>query len=279
MTTLKGRTAIITGASRGIGEAIALRLAADGANVVIAAKTSDPHPKLPGTIHTVAEAVEKAGGKALAVQVDVRYEDAVQQMVDKTVEAFGGIDILVNNASAIMLTDTESTAMKRYDLMNQVNTRGTFLCTKLCLPHLEKSDHAKVLTLSPPPDVDKKWLSGHIAYTLSKFGMSMCTIGWGEELREKGVAATSLWPKTTIATAAVNMLMGEAGMNASRTPEIMSDAAYEILATEGLELTGKCVIDEHLLRERGVTDFDRYLVSPGVEPFLDLYVEGNALIP
>jgi citronellol/citronellal dehydrogenase len=272
MADMLGRTCIITGASRGIGREIALRFARDGANVVIASKTAEPHPKLPGTIHTVAAEVEEAGGKALALQVDVRFEEAVQEMVDRTVETFGGIDVLVNNAGAIQLTNTADTPMKRFDLMHAINVRATYMCTKLCLPHLAKSDRAHVLSLSPPPNIEARWLSGHVAYTLSKFGMSMCTIGWGEELKELGISATSLWPRTTIATAAVDMLLGDEGMKASRSPAIMADAAYEIVTTEGLALTGRCLLDEEILRERGYTDFEKYNMTPGVEPMPDLYV-------
>lgn len=272
MSSLKNRTVLITGATRGIGRSIALRCARDGAHVVIAGKTAEPHPKLPGTIHTVAEEVKEAGGVPLPVQVDVRFEDSVQEMVDKAVERFGGIDCLVNNAGAISLTGTADTPMKRYDLMMQVNVRATFMCTKLCLPHLEKSEVKKVLNLSPPVEIDAKWLKNHVAYTISKFGMTMCTIGMAEELRDQGIAITSLWPRTIIATAAVDMLLGDEGLKASRTPEIMADAAYEILTTEGLELSGKAVLDEDLLRMRGVTDFDKYLSTPGVEPMPDLYV-------
>jgi citronellol/citronellal dehydrogenase len=273
MSKLRDRTCIITGASRGIGREMALRFARDGANVVIASKTAEPHPKLPGTIHTVAKEVEEAGGKALAVQCDVRFEDSMQAVVDATVERFGGIDVLVNNAGAISMTPTSATDMKRFDLMSQINVRATFMAAKLCLPHLEKSGRGKILTLSPPVDVQAKWLSGHIAYTLSKFGMSMCTIGWGEELRELGIAATSLWPRTVIATAAVDMLLGEVGMKASRTPEIMSDAAYEIVSTHDVSLAGRCLLDEDFLRERGYADFDKYLTTPGKEPIPDLYVD------
>jgi citronellol/citronellal dehydrogenase len=273
MGKLAGRTIIITGASRGIGREMALRCAADGANLVIAAKTSDPHPKLPGTIHTVAEEVEQAGGKALAVQVDVRFEESVQAMVDATVEKFGGIDAMVNNAGAIQLTPTPMTTMKRFDLMNQVNMRATFMCTRLCLEHLASSEHGgKVLTLSPPIDLDPRWFENHVAYTVSKFGMSMCTVGWGAELSQMGIAATSLWPRTIIATAAVNMLLGDDGMEAARTPAIMADAAYEILSTDGTELAGQCLLDEDFLRTRGVTEFDHFAVTPGVEPLPDLYV-------
>jgi len=272
MASLKDRTLVITGASRCIGREIALRCAKDGANIVVAAKSATAHRTLPGTIHSVAAEVEAAGGQALAVQVDVRSEEAVQAMIDQAVERFGGIDAVVNNAGAIQLSSTEDTPMKRFDLMHEVNVRGTFLCTKLALEHLAKSDNGKVLTLSPPLDIDARWLTGHVAYTISKFGMSMCTVGWGDELRPLGIAATSLWPRTIIATAAVGMLLGDDGMAASRTSAIMADAAWEILSTDGLALAGRCVLDEELLRERGVSDFDVYRTTADTEPLLDLYV-------
>jgi citronellol/citronellal dehydrogenase len=269
---MRGRTVFITGASRGIGRSIALRCAKDGANVVLAAKTSDPHPKLPGTIHTVAAEVEAAGGQALAVMTDVRFEESVQAAVDQTVAKFGGIDVLVNNAGAISLTSIEDTPVKKFDLMMSINARAVFLCTKLCLPHLEKSTNAHVLSLSPPVSLNPGWLRGHEAYTLSKFGMTLLSLGFAESLREKKIAVNTLWPKTVISTAAIDMLMGEDGMKQSRTPEIMADAAYAILTSEGLSLTGRAIIDEELLRERGVTDFAKYATTPGVEALPDLYV-------
>ena len=273
MSNLKDRTVFITGGSRGIGRAIALRCARAGANIVVASKTSAPHPKLPGTIHTVAAEVEEAGARALAIQCDVRFEDSVQAAVDKTVETFGGLDVVVNNAGAIMLMDVATLPMKRFDLMHQVNVRGTYLCIKVALEHLKKSTHAKVLNLSPPISLDPKWLKGHCAYTMSKYGMTMCTIGLAEEFADDDIAVTSLWPRTTIATAAVNMLLGEQGMQNSRKPEIMADAAYEILNTAGCALSGQALLDEDFLRERGVTDFDPYLVSPDAVPMPDFYVE------
>jgi citronellol/citronellal dehydrogenase len=273
MATLKGRTVVVTGASRGIGRAIALRAARDGANIVIASKTSDPHPKLAGTIHSVAAEVEAAGGRALPLQVDVRYEDQVEKMVEQAVATFGGIDVLVNNAGAISMTDLASTPVKKFDLMMGINARAVFLCAQKCLPHLRKSPNAHVLSLSPPVTLDPKWLAGHAAYTLSKYGMTLLTIGLAEELREQNIAVNALWPRTIIATAAIDMLMGDEGGKRSRTPEIMADAAYAIVTTEQLALTGQALIDEDVLRARGTTDFARYLAVPGADPLPDLYVE------
>lgn len=269
--TLKDKTLFITGASRGIGKAIALRAARDGANVVIAAKTAEPHPRLPGTIYTAAAEIEAAGGRALPCIVDVREESIVQAAVDKAVETFGGIDILVNNASAISLTGTEQTTMKRYDLMHHVNTRGTFLCTKLCIPHLLKSDHAHVLNLSPPLNMDPRWFGGHVAYTMAKYGMSMCVLGHAEELKGK-VAVNALWPRTAIATAAVkNLLGGDAAMSMSRKPEIMADAAWHIL-TRDVSCSGNFFIDDAVLTEAGVTDLDQYAVTPGSDLMPDFFL-------
>ncbi len=269
---LTGKTVFVTGASRGIGRAIAVRCARDGANVVLASKTGEPHKKLAGTIHTVAKEVEEAGGKALPVVTDVRFEESVQEAVDKSVAAFGGIDVLVNNAGAISLTGLEDTPVKKFDLMMGINARAVFLCTKLCLPHLEKSTNAHVLSLSPPVSPDPRWIKGHEAYTLSKYGMTLLSMGFAESFREKNIAVNTLWPRTIISTAAIDMLMGDDGMKKSRTADIMADAAYEILSTEKLALTGRAVIDEDLLRERGVSDFSKYLSAPGVEPLPDLYV-------
>lgn len=273
MGTLQGRTVVVTGASRGIGRAIALRAAQDGANVVIASKTSDPHPKLAGTIHTVAAEVEAAGGKALPLQIDVRYEDQVEKMVAESVAAFGGVDVLVNNAGAISMTDLASTPVKKFDLMMGINARAVFLCAQKCLPHLAKSANAHILSLSPPVSLDPKWLAGHAAYTLSKYGMTLLTIGLAEELRDRNIAVNALWPKTIIATAAIDMLMGDEGQKRSRTPEIMADAAHAIVTTEKLALTGQAIIDEELLRARGTTDFAKYLAVLGADPLPDLYVE------
>lgn len=264
MATLAGKTLFITGASRGIGKAIALRAAADGANVVIAAKTAEPHPKLPGTIYSAAEEVEAAGGKALACVVDIRHEVKIQDAIEQTVEKFGGIDILVNNASAINLTDTKSVEMKRFDLMHSVNTRGTFLCGKLCLPYLEKAENPHILNLSPPLNMEEKWFAPHVAYTMAKFGMSMCVLGWAGEFRKRGIAANALWPKTTIATSAVkNLLGGDSMVQRSRTSEIMGDAAHWILTQPSRECTGNFFIDEDVMREGvGKTDLAEYAVDP-----------------
>jgi len=273
MNTLSGKTLFITGASRGIGREIALRAARDGANVAIASKTSDPHPKLEGTIHSVAAEVEGAGGKALALQLDVRDENAIAAAVARTAQAFGGIDILVNNASAISLTPTTETPAKRFDLMMSVNMRATFLCSQACIPHLRKSANAHILTLSPPLGMKPKWFAGHVAYTMSKYGMSMCTLGMAEEFRGDGIAVNSLWPRTTIATAAVQVHFPEAILRASRQAAIMADAAHAILTSDARANTGHFYIDEDVLRERGETDFGKYAVTPGVPLFTDLFVE------
>ena len=253
--TLKGKTLFITGASRGIGLAIALRAARDGANIVVAAKTDAENPKLPGTIHSAAKEIEQAGGKALPVKVDVRDEASVQAAIDLAVKTFGGIDILVNNASAISLTPTEQTQMKRYDLMHSINTRGTFLCTKLCAAHLKKAENPHILNLSPPLNMDPRWFGPHVAYTMAKYGMSMCVLGHAEEFKDDGIAANALWPRTTIATAAVNNLLGgEELMAVSRTPEIMADAAHLILTRKSRKATGNFYIDEDVLGEEGFAD-------------------------
>ena len=261
---LNGKTLFITGASRGIGKAIALRAARDGANVIIAAKTAKPHPKLAGTIYTAAEEVESAGGQALATVVDVRFEESVSEAIQAGVERFGGIDILVNNASAISLTPTLMTEMKRYDLMHQVNTRGTFLCSKLCLPHLLKAENPHILNLSPPLNMEDRWFAPHVAYTMAKYGMSMCVLGMASEFGEKGVAVNALWPRTAIATAAVsNVLGGEKAMKRCRKPEIMSDAAHWILTQQSQELNGEFLIDDEVLKRAGVEDLSSYAVVPG----------------
>ncbi|MFZ1773311.1 MAG: NAD(P)-dependent oxidoreductase [Rhizobiaceae bacterium] len=260
--SLKGKTLFISGGSRGIGLAIALRAARDGANVTIAAKTSEPHPKLPGTIHTAAAEIEAAGGRALPVLCDIREEAQVASAVEQTVEAFGGIDIVINNASAIQLSGTLGTDMKRYDLMNGINARGTFLVSKTCLPHLLKAANPHVLTLSPPLDMSPKWFKNHVAYSMAKYGMSMVTLGMAEEFRGKGVAFNSLWPLTAIDTAAVrNLLGGEAVARISRLPDIMADAAHAVLTRNSTECTGNFFIDEMVLREEGVADFSAY--APG----------------
>lgn len=261
--SLAGKTIFITGASRGIGKAIALRAAKDGANIAIAAKTTEPHPKLDGTIYTAAEEIDKAGGKGLPLVCDIRYEEQVEEAVQKTAEKFGGIDILVNNASAISLTPTVATPMKRYDLMNQINTRGTFLCSQKCIPYLSKSSHAHILNISPPLSMKAKWFAPHVAYTIAKFGMSMCVLGMAEELKGSKIGVNALWPKTVIWTAAVKNVVGAGFENASRKPEIMADAAYEILTSSPAECTGNFFIDEELLGSRGVTDFDQYAIKPG----------------
>lgn len=274
MADLSGKTLFITGGSRGIGKAIALRAARDGANVVIAAKTAEPHPKLPGTIYSAAEEIEAAGGKALPLVVDVRDEDVVGAAVDKAVETFGGIDVLVNNASAIMLTGTLQTPMKRFDLMHQVNVRGTFLCSQKCLPHLKKAANPHILTLSPPLNMNPRWFANHVAYTMAKYGMSMCVLGMAEEFKRAGVAVNALWPRTTIATAAVkNLLGGDAMINASRTPEIMADAAWQILTADSRETTGNFFIDEEVLSAAGVEDFEQYAVVPGTKLVVDLFLD------
>jgi citronellol/citronellal dehydrogenase len=273
MPTLQGKTLFITGASRGIGLAIGLRAAKDGANVVIAAKTDEPHPKLPGTIHTAAEEIQKAGGRALACVVDVRSEDQIASAVDKAVRTFGGIDVLVNNASAISLTGTLATPMKRYDLMHQVNTRGTFACSQACLPHLMKAENPHILNLSPPLDMKEKWFAPHVAYTMAKYGMSLCVLGMAGEFRPAGVAVNALWPRTVIATAAVqNLLGGDATVRGSRKPDIMADAAHVILMRPSRECTGNFFVDDEVLASVGVTDFGKYQMIPGADLIPDFFV-------
>jgi citronellol/citronellal dehydrogenase len=274
--SLKGKTLFISGASRGIGLAIARRAAADGANIVIAAKTTDTNPKLPGTIYSAAQEIEAAGGKALPLQVDIREEDAVLAAVAKAVATFGGIDILVNNASAISLTDTEHTPMKRYDLMNGVNARGTYLCTQACLPELKKSAAAgrnpHVLNLSPPLSMKTHWFAPHTAYTMAKYGMSMCTLGHAGEFKQYGIAVNSLWPRTAIATAALQMIPG-VDLNLCRKPEILADAAYFVLTGPSAH-SGNFYIDDELLAAHGVTDLEKYSVKPGTTHFIpDFFVD------
>ena len=272
-STLAGKTLFITGASRGIGKAIALRAARDGANIVIAAKTTETNPKLPGTIYTAAKEIEEAGGKALACVVDIRDEAQIAAAVAKAVETFGGIDILVNNASAISLTNTVSTPMKRYDLMHSVNTRGTFACSQACIPHLRKSKNPHILNNSPPLNMEARWFGPHVAYTMAKFGMSMCVLGMAEELKVEGIAVNAIWPRTVIATAAVqNLLGGDDVMRGSRTPEIMADAAYAILIKPSREFTGNFCIDDDVLRKEGVTDFSKYQSTPGAELIPDFFL-------
>jgi citronellol/citronellal dehydrogenase len=271
--SLARKTLFITGASRGIGKAIALRAARDGANVAIAAKTTQPHPKLPGTIYTAAEEIEKAGGHALACICDIRDERQIAEAVTATVTRFGGIDILVNNASAISLTGTVATPMKRYDLMHQINTRGTFACSQACIPHLAKAENPHILNLSPPLDMHAKWFAPHVAYTMAKFGMSMCVLGMAEELKHQRIAVNALWPRTVIATAAVqNLLGGDDVIKGSRSPEIVADAAHFILTRPSHEQTGTFFIDEDVLRAAGVSDLSKYSTVPGAELYPDFFV-------
>lgn len=272
MTGLRGRTLFVTGASRGIGRAIALRAAREGANVAIAAKTDRPHPKLPGTIHSVAGEVREAGGRALPLKVDIREEEAVQAAVQRTVESFGGLDILVNNASAIYLAGTLDTPMKRFDLMHQVNARGTFVCSRACMPFLREAANPHVLMLSPPLNMDPKWFRDHLAYTMAKYGMSLCVLGLAEEFRADGVAVNALWPRTVIATAALAMLGGVVKPEQCRTEDIVTDAAHAVLTRDARECTGNFFIDEEVLKDAGVTDLDRYAVKPGATLAPDLFL-------
>jgi citronellol/citronellal dehydrogenase len=271
--TLHGKTLFITGASRGIGLAIGLRAARDGANVAIAAKTAEPHRKLPGTIYSAAEEIEAAGGKALPLLVDVRDEASVQEAINKTAATFGGLDIVVNNASAISLTPTPQTDMKRFDLMHQVNTRGTFMVSKYAIPHLQKAENPHILMLSPPLDLQEKWFAPNVAYSIAKYGMSLCVLGLAGELRPRGIAVNALWPRTTIATSAIrNLLGGDQIMRASRTPEILADAAYAIFQKSAKVFTGNFLIDDTFLAEEGVTDFEAYRVDPTVPLAPDFFV-------
>jgi len=271
--SLKNKTLFITGASRGIGLAIALKAARDGANIAIAAKSAEPHPKLPGTIYTAAKEIEAAGGKALPLVCDIRFEDQVVDAIAKTVEHFGGIDICINNASAISLTPTPATEMKRYDLMHQVNGRGTFMVSKYCVPHLKAADNPHILNMSPPLDMVERWFAPHVAYTMAKYTMSMCTLGMAGELRRDGIAVNSLWPRTAIDTAAVRNILGGDTMAARcRTPEILADAAYAIFNRPAKTCSGNFFIDDLVLEEEGVTDFDRYAVTPGEPLIPDFFV-------
>ena len=280
METLKGKTLFITGASRGIGLAIALRAARDGANIAIAAKTAEPNPKLPGTIHSAAKEIEAAGGKALALTVDVRDESQVRDALEQTARVFGGIDIAVNNASAISLTDSQATDMKRFDLMHQINARGTFLVSKLAVPYLRQAANPHILMLSPPLDMSEKWFSPHTAYSMAKYGMSLVVLGLAGELRRDAIAVNALWPRTTIATSAIrNLLGGDALMRASRTPEILADAAHAIFTTPAKEMTGRFLIDDTFLWERGERDFDRYRVDPSVALAPDFFVPSDSKPP
>ena len=278
--SLSGKTLFITGASRGIGLAIALRAARDGANVAIAAKTTEPHPKLEGTIYTAAEAIEQAGGKALPIAVDIRDEAGVIRAVEHTAEAFGGIDIVVNNASAISLTDTPRTDMKRFDLMHGINTRGTFLVTKSALPYLERAANPHVLMLAPPLDFQERWFAPHLAYSIAKYGMSLCVLGFAGEFRDRGIAVNALWPRTTIGTAAIrNIVGGEDMMHASRKPEILADAAYLIFNKPSRDFTGNFLIDDTFLVSEGVTDLDRYRVDPSRPLQPDFFVPADSPPP
>lgn len=262
----------ITGASRGIGRMIAHKFAREKASIVIAAKTDTPHPKLEGTIYSVAKEVEQLGGRALPLVVDVRDEEQIHQAMEKTIASFGKLDILINNASAISLTDTLSTSMKRYDLMQSVNTRATFACSQAAIPHLKKSENPHILTLSPPLTMKSKWFAPHLAYTISKFGMSMCTLGHAEELKPYGIAVNSLWPRTTIATDAIRVNFPQAIYKASRKPEIVADAAYWILTQPAKSVTGQFFIDEEVLAKAGIDDFSVYAIEPTIEPFQDLFL-------
>jgi citronellol/citronellal dehydrogenase len=271
--SLRGKTLFISGASRGIGLAIGLRAARDGANVAIVAKTAEPNPKLAGTVFTAAKEIDDAGGKGLPIVCDIRFEDQVADAVKKTVETFGGIDILVNNASAISVTGTEQTTMKRYDLMHSINTRGTFVCSQACIPHLKKASNPHVLMLSPPLNMETRWFAGHVAYTMAKFGMSMCVLGMAGEFAPDGIAFNALWPRTTIATAAIlNLLGGEAAMKGSRSPAIMGDAAYAIFNKPSREVTGNFFIDDDVLRAEGKTDLSEYAMVPGANLLPDFFV-------
>jgi len=271
--SFKDKTVIITGASRGIGKAMGLKLAAEGANIVIASKSVEENPKLGGTIFSAAAEMEAAGGKALAVQCDIRFEDQIQQVVEKTIAAFGGIDILINNASAISLTNTEQTQPKRYDLMYDINVRGTFMMSQACIPHLKKSSNAHILNLSPPLNMDMKWFAQHMAYTISKYSMSMVALGLAAELKSFNIAANTLWPRTTIATAAVqNLLGGDMLMKMSRTTDILADAAYYILSKPAAECTGNSFIDEAVLAAEGITELEKYNVVPGAKLYNDLFI-------
>jgi citronellol/citronellal dehydrogenase len=274
MANLQGKVLFITGASRGIGLAIALRAARDGARIAIAAKTSEPHPKLPGTIHSAAQEIERAGGQALPLTVDIRQEEQIARAVQETVERWGGIDICVNNASAISLTDTESTPMKRFDLMHQVNTRGTFATTQACLPHLKKAKSPHVLNLSPPLNMKAHWFAGHVAYTMAKYGMSMCVLGMAEEFKPLGIAVNALWPRTAIATVAMDMIGGGPDIRRQcRTVEIMADAAHAILTRDARSCTGNFFVDDDVLRAQGVADFRKYAIDPTAELLPDFFLD------
>jgi citronellol/citronellal dehydrogenase len=276
MVSLKNKTLFITGASRGIGKAIALRAAREGANIAVVAKTKEPHPKLPGTVYSSVEEIEKSGGKGLPCIADIRFKDQVEAAVEDTVNEFGGIDILVNDASAINLSSTLNTSMKRFDLMFSVNVRGTFLCSKLCIPYLKKAENPHILNMSPPLNLEPKWFANHVAYTMSKYGMSMCVLGMAEEFKKDGIAVNALWPRTAIATAAVkNLLGGETSIKHSRKPEIVADAAFFILTSPSKEITGNFFIDDEVLIENGITNLERYSVVPGAKLIQDFFLYGG----
>ena len=271
--SLAGKRILVTGASRGIGKAIALRAARDGARIAAVAKTVEPHPKLPGTIHTAVEEIDAAGGEGLACVADIRFEDQVEAAVDKAVEQFGGLDILVNNASAIFLAGTVETPMKRFDLMHAVNVRGTFLVSQKCIPHLSRGNNPHILNIAPPLNMQSHWFAHHVAYTMSKYGMSMCVLGMAEELRGQGIGVNALWPKTVIGTAAVqNLLGGDEAMRCTRQPAIMGDAAHAILTRSSGDCSANFFIDEEILAEAGETDFDRYASAPGAELLPDIFL-------
>lgn len=273
---LKNKTLFITGASRGIGKAIALRAAQDGANIAVVAKTAEPHPTLPGTVYTAVEDIKKSGGKGLACVADIRFEEQVKDAIKATVAEFGGIDILVNDASAISLTSTLNTSMNKFDLLFSVNIRGTFMCSKLCLPYLKNGSNPHILNLSPPLNLDPKWFKNHVAYTMSKYGMSMCVLGMAEEFRKDKIAVNALWPRTAIATAAVkNLLGGETSVKHSRTPEIVADAAYCILTESSEECTGNFFIDDEVLISHGITDLSEYSMVPGAKLLEDFFLYGG----
>ncbi|MFX1496537.1 MAG: SDR family oxidoreductase [Promethearchaeota archaeon] len=276
MASLKDKIVFITGASRGIGKAIAIKAAEDGAKIAVVAKTAEPHPKLPGTVYSAVEDINNAGGKGLACIADIRFEAQVKSAVDTTIKEFGGIDILVNDASAISLTSTLDTTMKKFDLMFSVNVRGTFLCSKLCVPYLKKSENPHILNLSPPLNLDPKWFTHHVAYSMSKYGMSMCVLGMAEEFKKDRIAVNALWPRTAIATAAVrNLLGGDATIKHSRKPEIVADAAYLILTRSSEECTGNFFIDDEVLMEHGITNLEKYSVVPGSKLIPDFFLYGG----
>ncbi|MFX0009279.1 MAG: SDR family oxidoreductase [Candidatus Hermodarchaeota archaeon] len=276
MTNLKNKTLFITGASRGIGKAIAIKAARDGANIAVVAKTKEPHPKLPGTVYTSVDEIIEAGGKGIACIADIRFEEQVQAAVDATVNEFGGIDILVNDASAINLTPTLETSMSKFDLMVSVNVRGTFLCSKLCIPYLKKAENPHILNLSPPLNLDSKWFANNLAYTMSKYGMSMCVLGMAEEFKKDNIAVNALWPRTAIATAAVkNLLGGESAIKHSRIPDIVADAAYYILTSPSKDCTGNFFIDDEVLIENGIDNLSKYSVVPGARLIPDFFLYGG----